>query len=78
MAHVLKPQGVLLTSIEEATKDGNKHLDILERNGKRYPLIVFEQFINDYVAAVGVLQIRLKQVPLPAKLAGDFLTVWPS
>lgn len=77
MAHVLRPQGVLLTGyIAEADEDGNKHLQIISRGGKDYPLIVVEQFVADFVAAVDELEKRLKGGALPTKLKGDFLTVW--
>ncbi|MEQ1868187.1 MAG: hypothetical protein ABL996_26515 [Micropepsaceae bacterium] len=52
MAHVLRPQGVLLTgSITEAAEDGNAHLQILTRSGRNYPLIVVEQFAADFTAS---------------------------
>lgn len=79
MAHVLRPQGVCLTAtLEEARTDGNAHLDILNRSCKTMPLIIVEQFKNDFIAAAEELQRRLKAAPLPQKLQGDFLTVWPS
>jgi hypothetical protein len=79
MAHVLRPQGVLLTgSVAEATADGNKHVEILTRGGKDYPLIVVEQFMLDFVAAATELEKRLAVAALPQKLQGDFLTVWSS
>lgn len=79
MAHVMKPQGVLLTgSIEEAAGDGNRHLQILTRSGRDYPLIVVEQFVADFVKAVESLESRLGSVPLPEKLQGNILTVWDS
>ncbi|MES2438552.1 MAG: hypothetical protein V4584_05785 [Verrucomicrobiota bacterium] len=79
MAHVLRPKGVLLTgSVSEASGDGNSHLEILSRGGNDYPLIVVEQLAADFVAAVDALEVRLKSAPLPQKLEGDFLTVWPS
>ncbi len=79
MAHVLRPQGVLLTgSIKEAANDGNVHLQILSRDGKNYPLIVVEQFVSDFVTATKQLQFRLKSAALPFKLQGDFLIVRPS
>ncbi|HEY5892176.1 MAG TPA: hypothetical protein VIT91_03000 [Chthoniobacterales bacterium] len=79
MAHVLRPQGVFLTGgIAEATVDGNSHLQILTRDGKSGPLIIVEQFAADFVAAAKQLQAQLCSAPLPQKLAGDFLKVWPS
>lgn len=79
MAHVMRPQGVLLTgTTKEAKADGHTHLKILNRGGKDRPLIVVEQFSKDFVAAVNKLQKRIKASPLPPKLQGDFLTVWPS
>jgi hypothetical protein len=79
MAHVLRPQGVCLTAtLEEARIDGNSHLTILNRSGKTMPLIIVEQFKIDFIAAAEELNRRLKAVPLPTKLQGDFLTVWPS
>jgi hypothetical protein len=79
MAHVLRPQGVLLTgTIQEANGDGNMHLQILSRSGKDFPLIVVEQFVKDFVSAVTTLENRLRTAPLPAKLAGNVLTIWPS
>ena len=77
MAHVLRPQGVLLTgTIAEANTDGHAHLDILNRGGKDRPLIVVEEFSADFVEAVKKLLARLQASPLPPKLHGDFLTVW--
>jgi hypothetical protein len=79
MAHVMRPQGVLLTgSIREATEDGNSHLEILNRSGRDMPLIVVEQFVADFVSAVDELEKRLKTAPIPAKLQGNILTVWDS
>ncbi len=79
MAHVMRPQGVLLTgSIQEAIDDGNSHLEVLNRGGRDYPLIVVEQFVADFVAAVDELERRLKAAPIPAKLQGNILTVWNS
>jgi hypothetical protein len=79
MAHVMRPQGVLLTgTTREAKADGHTHLKILNRGGIDRPLIVVEQFSKHFVAAVTKLQKRLKASPLPPKLQGDFLTVWPS
>jgi len=79
MAHVLRPQGVFLTGgIAEATADGNAHLQVLKRDGKIGPLIVVEQFIIDFEDAVKRLRMQLQPGPLPAKLQGNFLKVWPS
>ncbi|HRQ88042.1 MAG TPA: hypothetical protein PLA50_04545 [Bacteroidia bacterium] len=79
MAHVLRPQGVLLTgTVAEATDDGNTHLQILTRDGRDYPLIVVEQFMLDFVSAATALEKRLAAAPLPPKLQGNILTVWSS
>ena len=79
MAHVLRPQGVLLTgSLAEAGADGNRHLQILNRGGRDVPLIVVEQFKLDFIEAATGLEKRLAAAPLPAKLQGNILTVWPS
>jgi hypothetical protein len=79
MAHVMRPQGVLLTgTTAEAKVDGHTHLKILNRGGQDRTLIVVEEFAKHYVAAVKKLAKRLKASPLPPKLQGDFLTVWPS
>jgi len=79
MAHVLRPQGVFLTgSIEEATNDGNTHLQILTRDGVSRPLIVVEQLVNDFKDAVDALETRLASSGVPAKLSGNILTVWDS
>jgi hypothetical protein len=78
MAHVLRPQGVLLTTKREALEDGNSHLSILNRGGQDMPLIVVEEFISDYVNAVSNLVAKLNSGPLPNKLQGDFLRVWDS
>jgi hypothetical protein len=79
MTHVLRPQGVVLTgSVNEASLDGNTHLQILSRGVKDSPLIVVEQFVADFVVAATELQSRLRGAALPEKLAGDILTVWPS
>jgi hypothetical protein len=79
MAHVLRPQGVFVTgSIKEAAKDGNTHLQILTRSGNSGPLIVVEQFVADFVGAAEQLQTTLRAAPLPPKLQGNILRVWPS
>ncbi len=79
MAHVLRPQGVLLTgTTKEATEDGNTHLQILARGGTDFPLIVVEQFVADFVTAIDQLEKRLAASGTPAKLQGDMLTVWES
>jgi hypothetical protein len=79
MAHVLRPQGVLLTgSIEEATTDGNTHLQIINKDGKDFPLIIVEQFRNDFVLAVEEVERRLAAGAVPSKLSGSILNVWES
>jgi len=79
MAHVLRPQGVFLTGgIAAATADGNSHLQVLTRDGKSGPLIVVEQFTIDFEAAVKQLRTQLQAGPVPTKLQGHFLKVWPS
>jgi len=80
MAHVCRPQGVFLTgSIKEANRDGNSHLEILELGKKQGPLIVVEQFAQDFDKAIEKLIDRLQRGDdLPPKLSGNILEVWNS
>ena len=80
MAHVCRPQGVFLTgSIKEAKENGNSHLEILKRGKKQGPLIVVEQFAQDFEKAIKKLIDHLKDSGhLPRKLSGVILEVWDS
>jgi len=80
MAHVCQPQGVFLTgSIKEANRGGNSHLEILELGKKQGPLIVVEQFAQDFDKAIEKLIDRLQRGDdLPPKLSGNILEVWNS
>ena len=76
MAHVLRPQGVSLTTSVEASALGLTHLQLVTRGSVSQPLIVVDQFITDYRSAVTELKRRIEASPLPTKLQGTFLPVW--